>query len=154
MKQTILALAFVAIAFASCKEQKETPVTDETTTTEVVEQPTQEPTGDNAQTSLDWEGTYKGTLPCQDCEGIATVITLNKDGVFTATTEFKGKKEAAETIEGKFSWDESGSKITLATATGGVMGVYAVNEGSITNVDVLGENMTSEEKASYTLVKQ
>ncbi|MDR0230403.1 MAG: lipocalin family protein [Flavobacteriaceae bacterium] len=34
-----LAIAFVAIAFASCKDQKEAPVTEETTTTEVVEQP-------------------------------------------------------------------------------------------------------------------
>ena len=34
-----LAIAFMAITFASCKDQKETPVTEETTTTEVVEQP-------------------------------------------------------------------------------------------------------------------
>lgn len=33
-----LAIAFVAIAFASCKDTKETPVTDETATTEVVEE--------------------------------------------------------------------------------------------------------------------
>ncbi|WHT37686.1 lipocalin family protein [Myroides odoratus] len=33
-----LAIAFVAIAFASCKDQKEAPVTEETTTTEVVEE--------------------------------------------------------------------------------------------------------------------
>ncbi|WP_158962134.1 lipocalin-like domain-containing protein [Myroides fluvii] len=35
-----LAIAFVAIAFASCKDQKEAPVTEETTTTEVVEEVT------------------------------------------------------------------------------------------------------------------
>lgn len=33
MKQTLFALAFVAIAFASCKNQTEAPVVDETTTT-------------------------------------------------------------------------------------------------------------------------
>ena len=33
-----LAIAFLAIAFASCKDQKEAPVTEETTTTEVVEE--------------------------------------------------------------------------------------------------------------------
>lgn len=33
-----LAIAFVAISFASCKDTKETPVTDETATTEVVEE--------------------------------------------------------------------------------------------------------------------
>lgn len=33
-----LAIAFMAIAFASCKQQPEAPVTEETTTTEVVEE--------------------------------------------------------------------------------------------------------------------
>lgn len=36
MKQTVFALAFVAIAFASCKNQTEAPVVEETTTTETV----------------------------------------------------------------------------------------------------------------------
>ena len=27
---------------------------------------------DNSQNSLDWEGTYKGIIPCADCEGIKT----------------------------------------------------------------------------------
>ncbi len=31
-------------------------------------------TGDNSQNSLDWPGTYTGTLPCADCEGIKTEI--------------------------------------------------------------------------------
>lgn len=37
MKQTVLALALVAIAFASCKQQTEAPVAEETTTEKVVE---------------------------------------------------------------------------------------------------------------------
>ncbi|WP_158962133.1 lipocalin-like domain-containing protein [Myroides fluvii] len=39
-KQTVLALAFVALAFASCKDQKEATVVEETTT--VTEQPAPE----------------------------------------------------------------------------------------------------------------
>ena len=33
----------------------------------------------NAQNSLDWNGTYKGVLPCADCAGIEKEITLYKD---------------------------------------------------------------------------
>lgn len=40
MKQTILALALVAIAFTSCKQQTEAPVVEETTPTETVAEPT------------------------------------------------------------------------------------------------------------------
>ena len=33
----------------------------------------------NSQNSLDWAGVYQGILPCADCEGFDTVITLNWD---------------------------------------------------------------------------
>ena len=33
----------------------------------------------NSMNSLDWEGIYTGLLPCADCEGIQTVIKLNRD---------------------------------------------------------------------------
>jgi hypothetical protein len=37
------------------------------------------PAGDTSRTSLDWPGTYTGVLPCADCEGIETTITLSVD---------------------------------------------------------------------------
>ena len=33
----------------------------------------------NAETSLDYEGTYKGVFPAADCPGIETTLTLNAD---------------------------------------------------------------------------
>ena len=33
----------------------------------------------NAETSLDYEGTYKGVLPAADCPGIETTLILNPD---------------------------------------------------------------------------
>ena len=35
-----------------------------------------------AETSLDYQGTYAGTLPAADCPGIETRLTLKKDGTF------------------------------------------------------------------------
>ena len=37
----------------------------------------------NAETSLDYEGTYKGVLPAADCPGIETTLILNPDKTFT-----------------------------------------------------------------------
>ena len=37
----------------------------------------------NAETSLDYEGTYKGVFPAADCPGIETTLTLNPDKTFT-----------------------------------------------------------------------
>eukprot|EP01133_Synstelium_polycarpum_P010467 gene10467-12187_t len=67
----------------------------------------------SAQISLDWDGTYKGTVPCADCPGIETIITLNKDQSYSMETKYleKGKKVSVE--NGTFNWDKTGSKITL-----------------------------------------
>ena len=36
----------------------------------------------NAETSLDYLGVYKGTLPAADCPGIETTLTLAPDGSY------------------------------------------------------------------------
>ena len=36
----------------------------------------------NAKNSLDYIGTYKGILPCADCEGIETELELNSDKTY------------------------------------------------------------------------
>ena len=40
------------------------------------------PSGDNSRNSLDWQGTYVGTVPCADCPGIRMRIELKDDGTF------------------------------------------------------------------------
>ncbi len=50
-----------------------------------------------AQQISDYEGLYKGTLPCADCPGIATSLTLNKDKTFVYETCYLEKEN------GKFS---------------------------------------------------
>ena len=48
-------------------------------------------TGDNSETSLDWDGVYVGTTPCANCEGIETELTLGKDKTFVLKTKYIGK---------------------------------------------------------------
>ena len=36
----------------------------------------------NAETSLEYRGTYKGVLPAADCPGIETTLTLRPDGMY------------------------------------------------------------------------
>ena len=67
----------------------------------------------NSQNALDWEGVYQGTLPCADCEGIKTVITLLKDNSYKRATTYLGKSDKDIHESGTFSWDASGGIITL-----------------------------------------
>ena len=62
-------------------------------------------TGDDARTSLDWAGTYKGKLPCADCEGIETELMLHSDNTYMLSTTYLGKKDAAGiNSNGKWRW--------------------------------------------------
>ncbi len=58
-----------------------------------------------AQNSLDWSGQYYGVLPCADCEGIETILTLNQDYTFILTSKYLTTQPSdVVTEKGKFSW--------------------------------------------------
>ena len=50
-------------------------------------------------------GTFKGTLPCADCPGIKTELTLEKDHYYTLKTTYQGKNSKSFTERGR--WDIS-----------------------------------------------
>ncbi len=58
MKKTIalMGLVMFLFTFTACENEPKSSTKDEHT----------------AETALDYEGTYKGILPCADCPGIAT----------------------------------------------------------------------------------
>jgi uncharacterized lipoprotein NlpE involved in copper resistance len=113
------------------------------------------PTGDNSMTSVDWDGTYMGVLPCADCEGIATSITLKKDKSYTMVARYLGKKGSpVKENRGNFSWNEAGSIITLEGITGGGSNQYQVGENQLFHLDREGKRITGELAQHYVLKKQ
>jgi uncharacterized lipoprotein NlpE involved in copper resistance len=73
----------------------------------------------NSRNSLDWPGTYAGVMPCADCPGIETRLTLQLDGRYELSTRYQDRQVAAQTVQGKFSWDAAGNIITLDAAGAG-----------------------------------
>ena len=67
-----------------------------------------------SRNSLDWSGTYQGTLPCADCPGIRYSITLNEDNSYQLKTQYLERGDSVFTESGTFTWDDTGSRITLA----------------------------------------
>src|SRR3546814_11922089 len=131
MKNTTLALCIAALAFASCQNNAGTDsgtssniLTDAETTT-IVDMHT-------SQTSLDWNGTYEGTLPCADCPGIKTTIELNADGTFTQHMEYLDRDTEFNEI-GKIEWHDDGNNITLISTDGGKQ-QFKVREGSLLKI--------------------
>ncbi len=107
----------------------------------------------NSMNSLDWEGTYKGTLPCTDCEGIETSLTLNSDLTYLLKTEYLGRNDALEEENsGSFTWDESGSIITLQNLES-EQNQFKVGENLIWKLDASG-NMIRGDSADHYILKK
>ncbi len=66
-----------------------------------------------SQNSLDWAGTYTGTIPCADCPGIETTLTLNYDNTFRLTSVYQERDVAPFVEEGHFEWNTDGNTILL-----------------------------------------
>jgi len=83
----------------------------------------------SSRNSLDWAGTYEGVLPCADCPGIQTRLTLNRDESYELRTLYLDRDSAARVVRGRFSWQPSGNAITLEGQHGGQQ--FAVGEGKV-----------------------
>jgi uncharacterized lipoprotein NlpE involved in copper resistance len=107
----------------------------------------------NAQNSLDWNGTYKGVLPCADCAGIETEITLFKDQTYTIKRKYQGKKGVVfSDRKVPFTWID-GSMIRLDGEIDGPS-MYMVGENKITQLDMSGKQIKGSIKEKYVLKKQ
>jgi len=58
----------------------------------------------NQEMADEIEGTYIGTIPCADCDGIIYELELNNDYTYKTTLTFKGKSNTPIVNEGKFSF--------------------------------------------------
>jgi copper homeostasis protein (lipoprotein) len=110
-------------------------------------------TADNSAASLDWAGIYKGVVPCADCEGIETTITLNADKTYVLATSYMGKKQTTIEEKGSFSWNDAGAIVTLAGLKE-KPSQYQVGENKITQLDMIGNKITGDMADKYILLKQ
>src|SRR6476661_4964242 len=102
MKNQMLFL-ILGISMVNCQNQKaENPPLAPTEVVAPAEVIASEPTATN---SLDYLGTYKGTLPCADCPGIETSLELTEDFNYTLTTNYKGKNNKPVESRGTFRWN-------------------------------------------------
>ncbi|MGE4322957.1 MAG: copper resistance protein NlpE N-terminal domain-containing protein [Sphingobium sp.] len=105
----------------------------------------------NASNSLDWAGTYRGMLPCADCEGIDTVVILQSDGTYRSQSRYVGRDEKVFTEQGRFAWNAAGNTVTLA-ADQPVR--YFVGENRLTRLAPDGSPVTGPMAALYVLARQ
>ena len=106
----------------------------------------------HAQNALNWKVKYKGVLPCADCEGIETIISLDTKMTFKTTFKYLGKgKLSGYSSIGKMSWLNDNT-IALADASGSVT-KYLVGENQLIQLDNDGNSIKGDLSAMFILKK-
>ncbi|QSE97022.1 META domain-containing protein [Fulvivirga lutea] len=107
------------------------------------------PLADNSRTSLDWPGIYRGILPCADCSGIKTELTIKIDNTYILKRQYLGKDSKIIEDDGAVFWDQTGSNITLDV----VDDQYKVGENALFKLDKEGKPITGNLASEYRLQK-
>lgn len=113
----------------------------------------QQPAADmhTSQSSLDWEGTYAGMLPCADCEGIRTVVKLYRNNTYQLQLKYEGSEGVVQTSSGNFVWSDDGRNIVLDGGSEGRH--FQVGENQLFWLDGEGKRITGPLDKNFILRK-
>lgn len=94
---------------------------------------------------------YTGSLPCPDCDGIETMLTLNADEkrTFTLEENYKGKKP--KTVETSGTWTVAGEVVTLNGKAGATK--YQVTAEGLVSLNADGSKRDAASAKKYLLKK-
>lgn len=136
MKKGIILMCIVIAAFSACNSGKRTSQAREGESIAM---------GDNSRNALDWAGVYKGLLPCADCAGIQVEIRLNDDLTYERVMTYLGKEDNHYPDNGRFEWDEAGSRIKLMNADSpdAANNWFLVGENRLIVLDMEGNRIES-----------
>ena len=152
MKKIALLIISISLSFlTSCKNEAKTEDNFNEQKEIVNEEAGMD--GNTSINSLDWEGTYQGTIACSDCDVIFTELTLNNDNTFVLhSTKIKGDKKDKNTLQGQYQWDESASNISFVKD--GDTSMYKVAENKLILLDKDKNIIPNTQTDNNILVKQ
>ena len=106
-----------------------------------------------AENSLDWEGTYTGVIPCADCEGIETWLTLNEDLSFTLVRNYlKNEAVLSDTTVGDFEWQKNNVKLQENKPNGETL-FFSIEENQVRQLTNNAKEVEGELANHYLLKK-
>lgn len=112
----------------------------------------EEATVQQTQEEVTAEGIYSTTLPCADCPGIESVITLNADNTFSLVNTYQGEENATKEYEGTYK--TNGNAITLEGLNAAEMPTqYKLANGKLVQLDLEGKEITGENASKYAYGK-
>ena len=145
MKKNLLILS-AALALVACggNAPKKTAAAGTQATTAAA------PDMHTAETSLDYLGTYEGTLPAADCPGIRTTLTLNPDGTYELHMKYIDRDTELDEW-GRFTIEAN--QLTLYPDEGEPTDSYRVEENRLRMLNAEKQPVTGALAENYVLQK-
>lgn len=151
MKTIMSKLVVLSILVISCNNKNTEKLTDESTNDSI---PAAMIDHHTSKIALDYIGSYNGILPCADCEGIETDLSLEDDKNFVLKTKYLGKKDATtDELRGTYSWNKEGNTIILSANENG-SSYYFVGENYLKQLDMKGNKIVGDLAEKYVLQKK
>lgn len=151
MKTKIASLFLLSLLIVSCTQKAK-----EEATQEIVADSTEIVVNDehNAKNSLDYIGLYQGVVPCADCEGIETLLSLEDETNYVLKTNYLGKnKKSTNEVRGLYTWNEAGNTIILKGIEN-APNHYFVGENYLKQLDMDGNKIEGDLAEKYVLQKK
>jgi len=102
--------------------------------------------------SLDFHGVFYGFLPCKDCNGIKSTLSLKQKNNYLLVTQ-PAKESSREIYEkGKYDWNEETHTVVLTPRDESKPRQYQIkDEGTLVLMNSDGTPMPEKQSDSYTL---
>ena len=149
MKKMILPVLLTGLFAVSCSKKEEakaeTPQAVEADSAQA--QPEEAAKAESPKKHV---GEFSGKLPCADCPGIETKLTLNEDGSFLLDETYLEKKDGQFNAKGSYEVSEDGAFVTLKEEGNDKPRVFLVEEDAAYLVEKVGD----AKKPEYKLAKK
>lgn len=141
MKQMLCVVLIAAAALTGCQDKDAEPVKSADPVSVEAD------VAHSARTSLDWNGIYKGTVPCEDCTGTDLLLELKMDGQYSLGRSYVDKMSATVMEDGTITWNEAGNMVQVGEYR------FFVAENKLFLVGEDEQRMMDENSVPYVLEK-
>ncbi len=102
--------------------------------------------------SLEFHGVFYGFLPCKDCNGIKTTLSLKQHDNYLLVTQPARESSREYYEKGKYTWnDENHTVVLTPRKDSGIRQYHIENEGTLIQLSSGGARITGDEADRYIL---
>ena len=150
MKKMILPVLLTGLFAVSCSKKEEAKTAETPQAVEADSAQAQPEEAAKAEAPKKHVGEFSGKLPCADCPGIETKLTLNEDGSFLLDETYLEKKDGQFNAKGSYEVSADGAFVTLKEEGNDKPRVFLVEEDAAYLVEKVGD----AKKPEYKLAKK